>query len=104
MLAVFRRDFAENNQGRIVPRSFTQPIQKKLSITPKTLSTLIFGSLILIIIMFFIRQIINFYQGPKISIERPTQDQVVTSPLEIAGQVSQNAQVMINNQAITVTE
>lgn len=36
VLAVFRRDFVENQSGQIVPRGFVEPVSKQALWTPKT--------------------------------------------------------------------
>lgn len=102
-LAVFRRDFAQDKTGKIIPRSLITPIEKKFSITPKLTYNIIFGFLALLIVGLFTRQIISFYQGPEINLVSPQENQQVTSPVEIQGVVKNAVSLKVNNQEIEVS-
>lgn len=98
MLAIFRRDFSQDASGQIVPRSLSKPIEKKISISPKTTTTIIVTITTLLITSLFARQIILFYKGPEISIDNPREEQTITSPFEVSGTASMEASVSVNNQ------
>lgn len=103
-LAIFRRDFIEDNRGRIIPRSLLTPIENKVTISPKTMTVAIFSGLTVLILAIFFRQIINFYQGPEVFLEKPQEDQTITSPFEIAGKAKNVVNLQINNQETDVNQ
>ena len=104
MLAIFRRDFSQDASGQIVPRSFSKPIQKKISISPKTTTSIIVAITALLITALFTRQIILFYKGPEISIKTPGEEQTLTSPFEVSGTASIEASVLVNNQTTIINQ
>lgn len=103
-LAIFRRDFIEDRQGRIIPKSLLAPIEKKVVVSPKMLSNGLIAIGTLVVTSLFARQIILFYQGPEINLEKPQENQQVTSPLEISGTAKNTAELFINNQQVVLDE
>ena len=104
MLAIFRRDFSQDESGQIIPRSLSKPIDKKFSISPKTTTSVVVGITALLITILFARQIIQFYKGPKINIVSPSEGQTITSPFEVSGSASPEASVSVNNQTTPINE
>lgn len=99
VLAIFRRDYGQDERGKIVPRSMVEPIQAPMNIfNPRT--TTIFVSVVLgiLIIGFFIRQAILFTSAPSLSLEVPTQGAEVTSPVVVRGHTDPQAVVTVNNR------
>jgi len=103
-LAIFRRDFAEDKKGRIIPRSFTQPIRPPSTITPKTTAIIIISLLSTLIIVFFVRQIFIFYSAPQLKLSTPQEFSTVSSPVQIIGQTDPDATISINNKNITIND
>lgn len=101
-LAIFRRDYIEDKQGKIIPRSFTKPVSSPPIITPKT--TLLVGivATILIIGGVFARQIYIFYTAPPLDVTTPKEAAQVASPVKIEGKTAADATVSVNNTSITV--
>jgi transcriptional regulator with XRE-family HTH domain len=102
-LAVFRRDFTENEQGQIIPRSITAPVSsKKLIWTPKT--TLI--SIILIIILVFSGFLYYQYQTffhPQLEITVPVPGEILLGPaVTVSGFADSSSVVSINGQLVAL--
>lgn len=101
-LAIFRRDFIEDEKGHIIPRSLLSPIEQKLIISPKITRIIALSSITLLIIGIFVRQIILFYKGPEITITTPQESQEVVSPIVISGSAKNAVEVTLNNQPVQV--
>lgn len=103
VLAIFRRDYDQDEKGRIVPRSLETPVKNpKINFSPTNISIVASVVISLIIVAFFVRQIINFNTAPDLSVEKPAENAQVTSPVEIFGQTHPEATVTVNNQTIKV--
>jgi cytoskeletal protein RodZ len=102
-LAVFRRDFAPDATGRIVPKSLVTPIAPHLTISPKTVTTAAIASMILFLVIIFARQIVIFYRGPEINLDTPSVNQQVTSPIRVSGHTQNSVTLSVNQQSIPVS-
>lgn len=104
VLAIFRRDYDQDDRGRIIPRSLTQPIRPMIpGITPNILTLVISLGLGLLIVGFFARQIIQFSAPPKLVVIEPTENSVLISPVTIRGSTDSEANVTVNNRPAIVT-
>ncbi len=103
ILAIFRRDYDQDDRGNIILRNLVHPVKSPaLSITPSMLTiglSIIIG---VVIIGFFVRQTILFSAAPSLSISEPTPNAVVTSPVSVKGATDNQATVTINNRSVTV--
>jgi len=71
-LAVFRRDFDQNKQGKIIPRGLTQPISTPSPLyNPRTTTIIITLVIFLLIIGYIFKQILDFNQAPPINLNHP---------------------------------
>lgn len=106
ILAIFRRDYDQDERGRIIPRGLTEPIKAPLTIiTPTRITVVISGILGVIIAIFFIRQIIIFTQAPPLSITLPAETgQELDTPFRVEGKTHPEASVTINNEPATVND
>jgi cytoskeletal protein RodZ len=105
VLAIFRRDFAQDEHGKIIPRALAQPIKTPVNIfNPKTTTlilTLVMGVLIL---GFFVRQAVVFSSAPALSITQPQNQETVTSPVTVMGTTDPQARVTVNNRPVVVED
>lgn len=105
VLAVFRRDFLENEKGRIIPRGMVEPLgEKGFNWTPKL--TLIFGLVFLVggFAFFLARQYLSFSFAPPLQIYLPKENQVVQEKVVVSGKTDKDASVKIEGTPITVSE
>ena len=103
LLAVFRRDFDENQQGQIVPRVGTQPVKPASLWTPRTT---VIATMTLIFALF---GAYLFYQyrlltgPPSLEISSPTGTLSVNqSTLEVIGKTDPEATISVNGQLVAL--
>jgi cytoskeleton protein RodZ len=105
VLAIFRRDYDQDEKGRIIPRSIADPVKTtKNWFNPTTTSLVISGIIGIIIAGFFIRQIILFNSAPELNVTEPPENDQSTSPVTVSGHTQPQATVTVNNRPVTVTE
>ncbi len=104
VLAVFRRDFLEDEKGQIIPRGMVAPLNKiKFSWNPKltviTLLTLFF----VVFLGFWARQYLNFISSPKILVTYPQEGQIFDKKeVEFFGTTDKDATLYINGEIINL--
>lgn len=104
VLAIFRRDFDQDDRGRIIPRSLVDPIKPApAGLTPNRLTFIFTISAVLVIISFFVIQIINFSSKPPLVINEPSESAILVSPITVRGTTDSQAAVTINNKSVMVS-
>lgn len=103
LLAVFRRDFTEDERGHVIPRSMVRPLANRLFLwTPQ--ATLV--SVITLIIIIFLGFIFYQYQGflqPRLEVTIPADGEILLGPLiTVAGSADPSSVVSVNNQLAIV--
>lgn len=103
LLAVFRRDFVENQHGQIVPRGMVNPVDKISFWTPRTT----FIATITLILTIFTAYLFYQYRiltgPPDLEIYLPEDKQAVTqSSVEISGITSPEATLSVNGQQVAL--
>ena len=105
VLAVFRRDFRENERGQIIPRGMIEPLsEKSFYWTPK--ATIITFLLIVIsgFIFFFVKQYLGFSSAPPLEITSPVDNQVIKEKVVVSGKTDKDASVKIDGTLISISE
>ena len=105
VLAVFRRDFRENQKGQIIPRGMVESLaEKNYYWTPK--ATLIAGVSLLILgfVFFFVRQYMSFSSAPPLEVTSPKDGQLFKEKVPIVGKTDKDASVKINGSLISIAE
>jgi len=104
VLAVFRRDFLENEKGQIIPRGMVTPLNKiTFAWNPKL--TLVAGVffLLLILFVFFGRQYLNLVSAPKLSVIYPPDNQISKQKeIEFIGKTDKDASLYINGEIVNL--
>lgn len=103
LLAVFRRDFTENEQGQIIPRSMTSPIsEKKIIWNPKhSLITII--SLVVVLVVGFIYYQYQTLTHPRLEITVPQQNEILIGPyITVSGITDPSSVISINGQLAVI--
>ena len=103
VLAIFRRDFIENQLGRIIPRGMAEPVVPVSFWTPKT------TVIALVVLIFTIFGIYLTYQyrlltgPPSLTLSQPQDKIIVSDPnLLISGRTDPEATISVNGQLITL--
>ncbi len=101
-LAMFRRDFVENQSGQIVPRALLQPVKaqrRSLSLTFLLLFLAISSFL-----GFLGFQLYHYYSLPQVTLNQPVEGQVYSHSVPIQGKTNPNNIVKINHQTIVIND
>jgi len=105
VLAIFRRDFAENKKGEIVPRAFSNNGEETgFRWTPKATFVSVVAAIILIFSFFFLKQYWRFSSPPSLEVFSPKEGQVFKEEVEVVGATEKDASVKIDGALINVAE
>jgi len=106
ILAIFRRDFQEDEKGQIIPRGIIAPLDKfNFFWTPKLTTIAIIVTLLVIFFAYLLRQYLNFVSSPKIIITYPLETEILTSKeVEFLGKTDKDASFYINGEIVSLKE
>lgn len=104
-LAIFRRDFDQNQLGRVVPRGMAKPLNVGRGLwNPRTTTIL---SIVLIIAAFLIYglwQIVSLVAAPNLEITSPVEAAVyLNGAINLSGKTQSDAAVYINEQPVVLS-
>ena len=105
ILAIFRRDFIEDEKGQIIARPLTAPLVKfKFFWQPRLTFFLIFGLGIGLFLFFLIRQYLNFVGSPRIILDRPAEGEIFRQKeILFAGKTDREASFYINSEIVNLS-
>jgi cytoskeletal protein RodZ len=100
ILAMFRRDFVENDDGQIIPKGSLSPLARK----PRIISAnFIFAGLGITVFLGFLGwQFISWRQLPKLNIASPQNGEIYVGKVTVRGETANDAVVSVNNQKVIV--
>lgn len=103
ILAVFRRDFVENEQGQIVPRGMVKPVSEISFWTPKT--TFVAGLTLIFTLfgayLFFQYRILT--GPPSLKLTQPQDKQTTTEmTIEVRGMTDPEATISVNGNLVAL--
>lgn len=103
ILAIYRRDYIEDIEGKIVPRGLADPISEFSFWTPQTSVVAVIVCLLTIFGMYLIFQFRILVGAPTLTIMRPV-DKYKTSQdtVELVGATDPEATLSVNNQLIAL--
>ncbi len=103
ILSIFRRDFTEDDQGQIVPRSMIKPLSDRRFLwTPKATLAAVIAILVLIFVGFIASQYQSLIQ-PKLEVLVPAEGEIVLGPdISVTGSADPSAVVSVNRQLVVV--
>lgn len=103
ILAIFRRDFVENNEGKIVPRGFETSFEEFSLWTPKTTTIMVVVCLLTLFSTYLVYQYRILVGAPTLTVLRPV-DKYKTSQdtVEIVGATDPEAILSVNNQLVAL--
>ena len=98
IVAMFRRDFMENEKGEIIPRGLVTP----LGVKPKffTVSMILIGIATLAFLGFLILQLVSWWSLPKLKLIQPKDGETYGEKVTIKGIADPDASVSINGQKV----
>ncbi|MFZ5365720.1 MAG: helix-turn-helix domain-containing protein [Patescibacteria group bacterium] len=104
LLAIFRRDFIEDEKGKILPRGVYEPLyQPNFSWTPKLTIGFGVGALFFILATYLAFQLLGFLGSPPLEIYSPAnRESLKTNEVRIQGKTSPDAVVFINGEMALV--
>jgi cytoskeletal protein RodZ len=100
MIAMFRRDFTENEKGEIIPRGLVTPVGGK----PKFFNvSLILASLATLVFLGFLGfQLVSWWSYPKLNILQPQDGDTYGEKVTFKGVTDSDATVKVNDQQVIV--
>lgn len=103
VLAVFRRDFVENQAGQIVPRGFVEPVNRQVVWTPRT-TVVAIVTLILTLFAAYLGYQYHILTGPPaLKLNQTAQEITVQeSSYEISGSTNAEATLSVNGQLVVL--
>lgn len=103
VLAVFRRDFLENQQGQIVPRGVAEPVSKTNFWTPKTTVIALVACVFVVFGAYLIYQYRILTGPPPLKVSFPT-EQFTTSEnsVVVSGVTDPEATISINGELVAL--
>lgn len=104
LLAIFRREFAEQRNPPKILDSFTNPVsKKKLHITPPQVIFLVVVSLILSFFTYLWLEYRFLAGAPFLEVNEPSDQEVLeVASVKVAGRTNPEAKVAINDQEVSV--
>lgn len=102
IVAMFRRDFMENDKGEIIPRGLVTP----LGVKPKffTVSMILIGVATLSFIGFLTIQLVSWWSLPKLKLIQPQNGETYGEKVTIKGTADPDDSVSINGQKVILDQ
>lgn len=106
VLAVFRRDFSENEKGQIVPRGMVVPINKTTFSWSPRLTVILTVFLVLGLFFGYLgKQYLNFISSPKITVFSPKEGEIFSiKEIDVTGKTGKDVSLFINGEIINLGE
>jgi cytoskeletal protein RodZ len=100
ILAMFRRDFVENEAGQIIPKGALAPLSRK----PRIISAnLVLVSLAVLTFLGFLGfQMLSWFSLPPLKVIAPENGEVYVGTITVRGTTDSDAIITINNQKVLV--
>lgn len=100
-LAIFRRDFDQNQQGKVIPRTMTEPIVPQVTLfNPRTTSIIIAVIMVGLVLLYVGFQLASLSQAPSLTLTSPGTTTLTNSIITVEGKTSTDATVTINSQPV----
>jgi cytoskeletal protein RodZ len=106
LIAVFRRDWRKKEKTKIVPEELKDSLtRQKFVWSPKMTLILATSFFLTIFIAYLGFQIKNFFSPPKLTIEKPQEnEQIRGKTIEVKGETDKGASVYLNDELINPDE
>jgi cytoskeletal protein RodZ len=106
VLAVFRRDFTQDEQRRIVSQTTLKPIDKPFLFWTPKLTVILAATVFLIIFFGYLGyQYLSLIRPPKLSLSSPLpEEKIEGQAVEVAGKADPDAVVTVNGELVSLSE
>ena len=103
-MAIFRRDFDQNQKGKVVPRGLAEPVETNVRFwSPRTTSAIVVLFGVVLLGIYMLRQVFTLVSAPELIIISPEEGQIFeTEMVNVQGKTKSDAVVTVNNQQIVV--
>ncbi len=103
LIALLRRDYKESAKGMLIPRDFINPVLKRKKVNkPVTWIVLSLVAVFITLFSYIAWQWYSYNQPPRLVIQQPEEDQIVSSQVEIQGETVMDVILTINSQPVAV--
>lgn len=102
IIAMFRRDFTENNRGEIIPRGLVQPLGAKRKFLTVNLILVTLG--IVAFLGFLLFQLISWWSLPKLELTQPKDGDTYGDKITVKGIAAPDSTVAINGQKVILDQ
>lgn len=103
VLAVLRRDFIENDQGRIIPKGMVEPVNHPSFWTPRTTLVATFSLVMTLFAAYLVYQYRVLVGPPPLELTEPVDRVTIGEPtVEVVGRTDPEATVAVNGQLIVL--
>lgn len=103
LIAMLRRDYKQSARGKLVPREFIKPVLKRKKMwTPVTILVLCLFTVFLSFITYVGVAWYNLQKPPKLTIENPSENQLVSSNVIVKGKTLEDAIVSVNAAPVSL--
>lgn len=102
VVAMFRRDFTQNQKGEIIPRGLVEPVAGK----PRLVSAnLVLTLTALLAFLFFLGyQLFSWWSLPRLELLQPEEGEVYGEKVTIKGTTDPDAGIKVNDQQVLVDQ
>lgn len=102
VVAMFRRDYEENEKGEIIPRGLVEPVAKK----PRLISAsfLLTVAALAAFLSFLALQLVSWWSLPKIDLLQPTEGEVYGELVTVKGVTDPDATITVNGQQVLINK
>ena len=106
MLAIFRRQFHQQEKAGLLPKGLTNPLDEPIiRFTPQLTGIILSISFLVIFFGYLFLQYLSFVNPPELSIESPKEGEIITSEkVTVKGKSDRDAVISVNNQKIALME
>lgn len=102
-LAVFRRDYDQNQQGKVVPRGLHQPLKSPSRVwNPRTTTIVVAAFMLFLVSAYVTRLVFTITGAPEITLSQPSADETYSSMVPVAGKTTSDATIIINHQPVSL--
>lgn len=106
MVAVFRRQFSEQQKGSLLPKGLAEPLNKPfIRFTPQVMFAAVIFCFLLFFFGYLFFQYKTYTSPPNLAINKPLEGEILKSDkILVNGKTDSDAVVSVNNEKIALSE